>query len=72
MTSGAIMDTNNNRHGESGAVPFRSGRYFVVANQWYFSTREGFNKGPYSTKGTAENALDTFIDRCKKVNEVFQ
>jgi len=65
------METNQNRKGESGVVPFRSGRFFVVANNWYFATREGMNKGPYNTKREAEMALEVFIEKCKEFDKVF-
>ena len=50
------------RHqGESKDPPFRSGRFFCVGNRWYFSTREGFDSGPYSTKQRAETGLNRFL-----------
>ncbi|MGD8483469.1 MAG: DUF6316 family protein [Thioalkalispiraceae bacterium] len=65
------MDTRLNRQGESGVTPFRSGRFFVVANQWYFATREGIDKGPYTTRSNAQLALDDFLEQCEKVNRLF-
>jgi len=49
------------RSGESGDPPFRSGRFFCVGNRWYFTTREGFDSGPYSTKIRAETGLGRFL-----------
>ena len=56
-----------NRSGELGAVPFRSDRFFCVGNQWYFSTREGFESGPYSDKQRAEQSLNRFLDIVQKL-----
>lgn len=50
-----------NRDGENGHVPFRSSRFFCVGNKWYFSTREGFDSGPYADKGRAEIGLQRFL-----------
>lgn len=49
------------RDGEGGEVPFRSSRYFCVGSKWYFSTREGFDSGPYADKQRAEIGLDRFL-----------
>ena len=65
------METNQNREGEGGVIPFRSGRFIVVANNWYFATREGMNKGPYSSKPEAETALKLFIEKCKELDQIF-
>ena len=41
---------DKNRRGESGRVPFRSGRFFSVNGAWFFQTREGVEQGvnPFS------------------------
>lgn len=49
------------RHGETGNIPFRSGRIFNVGMQWYFATREGVDHGPYNDKTDAEAELTLFI-----------
>ncbi len=46
-----------NRRGESGAVPFRSGRFFTVGDKWYFATREGEDVGPFDELHQARAAL---------------
>ena len=51
----------SHRNGEQGEVPFRSSRFFSVGNKWYFSTREGFDSGPYADKQRAEYSLDSFL-----------
>ena len=49
------------RKGESGVIPFRSGRFFNVDTKWYFSSREGIDHGPFDSKYDAEVSLDVFI-----------
>jgi len=58
------------RKGELGDVPFRSDRYFSVGNQWYFSTREGFDSGPYANKERAAQSLERFIQVVKKLPNI--
>lgn len=52
---------SRHRKGELGVVPLRSGRYFYIDNKWYFSCREGKEKGPYESKEDAEKALLAYI-----------
>lgn len=54
-----------NRQGESGPVPFRSGRIFNVSGLWYFATREGENHGPFATRQEAETAVVDMIRAIK-------
>ncbi|WP_111498198.1 DUF6316 family protein [Marinobacter bohaiensis] len=54
------MDTSN-RQGEQGPVPFRSSRFFCVSGEWYFTTREGFDSGPFATRNRAETGLKRFL-----------
>ncbi len=49
------------RKGESGVIPFRSGRFFNVETKWYFSSRDGIDHGPFDSKQQAEVSLDVFI-----------
>ena len=49
------------RAGESGRAPFRTNRFFTVSDKWYFSTREGFDSGPYVDKANAEDGLKRFL-----------
>ena len=51
-----------NRRGESGSVPFRSGRFYSVGTEWYFAVRRGADQGPYDNKDQAKDALVTFIN----------
>lgn len=54
---------SRHRKGELGAVPFRSGRFFYIDSKWYFSCREGKEKGPYDNKNKAEKALFAYIEQ---------
>ena len=49
------------RNNEQGNIPFRSDRFFSVGDKWYFSTREGFDSGPYANKERAKNSLQRFL-----------
>ncbi len=54
------MDMNT-RVGESRPAPFRSSRYFSVGGKWYFTTREGFDSGPFATRERAQIGLKRFL-----------
>lgn len=54
------MDTQR-RTGEEGPVPFRSSRFFCVGSKWYFTTREGFDSGPFASRERAETGLKRFL-----------
>lgn len=60
------MINAQNRDGEQGGVPFRSDRFFSVGNKWYFSTREGFDSGPYANRERAESSLSHFLQIVSK------
>lgn len=49
------------RDGENGPVPFRSSRFFCVGSKWYFTTREGFDSGPFASRQRAEVGLKRFL-----------
>lgn len=51
---------NENRKGESGPTPFRSGRMFSIGAEWYFATREG-DKGPFPSREEAEAELALYL-----------
>ncbi len=63
------MISDENRNGENGDVPFRSNRFFCVGNKWYFSTREGFDSGPYANRERAESSLSHFIQIVSKFGQ---
>ncbi len=60
---------NINRNGESGSTPFRSGRFFTIDTNWYFSTREAMDQGPYRSREDAEYALRKYIENCQRVEK---
>lgn len=45
-----------NRRSDPPVTFFRSSRYFTVGHEWYVTTREGRNLGPFSTRDEAELA----------------
>jgi len=50
------------REGESQAkVWYRSERFFCVDGKWFFSTREGVDVGPYSSRYSANNGLSLYV-----------
>jgi hypothetical protein len=57
---GDTMETQQ-RAGEQGPAPFRSNRFFCVGNKWYFTTREGFDSGPFASRARAEQGLRRFL-----------
>ena len=61
------MSNIQRRLGEEGDVPFRSERFFSTGNKWYFSTREGFDSGPYANKERAEISLVRFLSVVQKL-----
>lgn len=46
----------------SGAVPFRTGRFFRLANYWFFATREGPAMGPYDALEQAQQAVPGYVE----------
>lgn len=60
------------RSSEQGEIPFRSDRFFCVGNKWYFSTREGFDSGPYANKDRASSSLQRFLQIVTKLPQVNQ
>jgi hypothetical protein len=56
------MYKQRNRHGELGAIPFRSGRYYSIENEWWFAIRRGPDQGPYVTKSAARQGLIEYIN----------
>ena len=45
------------RTGETPAIRFRTDRFYRINSNWYFSTREGIEMGPYADRFEAEEAL---------------
>ena len=42
-------------------ITFRSNRFFTSGSDWYFSTREGVDQGPYPSRVMAHNAIQKYI-----------
>ena len=61
VAEGTVMEPKSRSGEESGPVQFRSSRFFCVGNSWYFTTREGFDSGPYATRERAEIGLKRFL-----------
>lgn len=49
------------RKGENGKTWFRTERFFTIGIDWYASTREGRNLGPFKTRSAAEQGLVRYI-----------
>jgi hypothetical protein len=60
------------RTGEQGPTPFRCSRYFCVGGKWYFTTREGFDSGPFASHERAEIGLKRFLHVVKLLPEKHQ
>ncbi|GGE74215.1 hypothetical protein GCM10011533_28340 [Streptosporangium jomthongense] len=60
------------RSGEEGRIPFRSSRFFCVGSKWYFTTREGFDSGPFASRERAEIGLKRFLHVVKMLPEEHQ
>lgn len=50
------------RSGEEEKFWFRSDRFITIDNQWYFTTRENRDVGPFATREAAEHGLAIFIE----------
>ena len=51
----------SHRIGEPGKQYFRSDRFFCRDCQWFFTTREGSELGPFSSRGDAQGELLLYI-----------
>lgn len=48
------------RRGELERTYFRTDRIFQYQNNWYFSTRENTDEGPYTSRKAAEHAVENY------------
>lgn len=55
------VDTIPRKDEQDIPTTFRTSRYFSIGTDWYFSTREGIDQGPYQSKKLAQEAVVTFI-----------
>lgn len=69
LMEGGIMEPTPRGGEDSVTIPFRSSRFFCVGNQWYFTTREGFDSGPYATRERAEIGLQRFLKVARMLPE---
>lgn len=60
------MNKMQSRQGEGERTWFRSDRFFTADNAYFFSTREGFDVGPFPSRDAAENGLDLYIQVMQK------
>ncbi len=58
-----------NRQGEKGQPPPRSTRIFNMDNDWYFSTREGADIGPFDSRDEADQGLENFLKFLELANQ---
>lgn len=50
------------RDGEPSRMWFRTSRFFLVDEAWFFSTREGIDVGPYATREEAERDASRLLE----------
>jgi hypothetical protein len=50
------------RKGEGEKHWFRSDRFFKVGNDWFFTTREQKDVGPFTSQSEAEHGLGLFVE----------
>lgn len=56
------MENNSNKRvGEEKESPYRSGRFYTIANEWFFCVREKEDQGPYISKDLAEKGLKNYL-----------
>ena len=56
------------RKGENKTKINRSGRFYSLSDNWYFSVRETTDQGPYFSKPQAENSLKEYLYECKNLS----
>jgi hypothetical protein len=54
------------RNGENMNSWLRCNRFYNLKGQWFFSTREGIDFGPFATQDEAKTELQQFIQRFKQ------
>ena len=43
------------------SITVRSNRFFTNGSDWYFSTREGLDQGPFPSRILAHDAIQNYI-----------
>ena len=69
VIKGAPMEPTPRQGEDNNPIPFRSSRFFCVGNSWYFTTREGFDSGPYASRERAEIGLKRFLNVVRMLPE---
>ena len=54
------------RNGEETSMQFRTQRFFCITGEWFFSTRERVQVGPFNNRDEAEIELMLYL---RHVNE---
>lgn len=49
------------RSGDTSKSPYRTGRFYSVDNEWFFTVREVGEQGPYFSKLSAEIGLKMYL-----------
>lgn len=49
------------RQGEKDNIPFRSGRFYSVGSEWYATTREGRELGPFRSREDVKMAVAAYV-----------
>jgi len=60
---------NETRRGEASPHPFRSTRFFNSNGEWYFSTREGQDVGPFPDREETEASLLEYLRRLATMDQ---
>jgi hypothetical protein len=60
--SATINDIPAVRQNEEIKRWFRSDRFIIVDQKWYFTTRENRDVGPFKSRADAEHGLQLFIE----------
>ena len=56
------------RAGDKQVQPYRTSRFYTVANEWFFSVRETDDQGPFINKISAEEGLGVYVSDCQHFN----
>ena len=57
------------RDGEDDRTWFRSDRFFAENDKWFFTTREGTVEGPYDSRKDAEQELEIYLVKRRRMQE---
>lgn len=60
--SKVVYMKRGNEQKEPHDVPIRSNRFFKLAGNWYFTTREGASMGPYESHELAEKSVSDYVE----------